>query len=392
LTVARGVGNLFRLAAVALVGAVLAFQIVRTAAVADREARPGLAVRLWPSHPGVLTDRALLAIATAGARSDTVSPATRAEVRRIASKAPLSPDPYLIEGAIAQTEGRDQAAERLLLAARDRDPRSRGARFLLADRFLRTGRVTDALIEMHALVSLQSRGAETFGPVLAAYARTPEAIPKLRAFFVKYPRVEAGVLSVLANDAANADLVLALAANDGIPDPDWRGTLVSALASAGLYPKAYTTWARLSGVRPAGGLFNPEFRDLPAPPPFNWALPQGSEGVAEPDGKGGLAVLYYGRANAVLASQLLLLQPGNYRLGTSVEGAGGDGAIHWVLRCAEGQKTLADIRLRPGAVSGGFTVPAGCQAQWLELQGIAADTPAITDLTIRGLRLEGGRP
>lgn len=390
--VTRGAGNLLRLAALALVAAILAFQIVRTAAVADREARPAFAALLWPSHPAVLTDRALLAIATGTARGEEVSPATRANVRQITRKAPLSPDPYLIEGAIAQTEGRDEIAERLLLAARDRDPRSRGARFLLADRFLRTGRITDGLIEMQALVSLQSRGAETFGPALVAYARTPGAVPELRAFFAKYPRAEASVLSILATDPANADLVLALASNVRDPDPDWRGILVSVLARAGQYQKAYAIWARLSGVRATGGVFNPGFDDLPAPAPFNWHFPPVSEGVAEPDGKGGLGVLYYGRANAVLASQLLLLPPGKYRIGMSVDGAGGEGAIHWILRCGQEQKAFVDLPLRAGAVAGNFDVPDGCQAQWLELQGIAGETPAVTELTIRGLRLERGRP
>ena len=114
---------------VAIGAALFGFQIIRTAAVADREARPALAAALWPSHPAVLTDRALLAIASAAARGRSVPGSTRADVRRIAVKAPLSPDPFLIEGAIAETEGRGEAAERLLVAARDRDPRSRGRAF-----------------------------------------------------------------------------------------------------------------------------------------------------------------------------------------------------------------------------------------------------------------------
>ena len=159
---ARGLASPAHVAVVAVAGALLAFQVIRTAAVADREAHSALAEAAWPSHPAVLTDRALLAIASAAARGQPVPEATRVDVRRIAAKAPLSPDPFLIEGAIAETEGRSNAAETLLLAARSRDPRSRGARFLLADRFLRTGRITAALIEMQALVSLQSRGVEVF--------------------------------------------------------------------------------------------------------------------------------------------------------------------------------------------------------------------------------------
>lgn len=377
------------LSVLALTGAVAAFQVIRTAAVADRQSRPALATALWPAHPAVLTDRALLAIATAAARGQQVPPSAREDVRRLAFRAPLSPDPFLIEGAIAAAAGKDEAVEPLLLAARDRDPRSRGTRFLLAERYLRSGRVAAGLVEMQSLVRLQSRGVELFGPSLAAYARTPGAVPELRAFFAKYPRAEAGVLAMLALDPANADLVLALASKLRNPEPDWRGTLVGSLVAAGQYARAHAIWERVSGARPGRSLFNPAFAEHDAPPPFDWQFPQTSEGVAEPDAKGGLSVLYYGRSNAVLASQLLLLAPGQYRLAMSVEGAGGEKAVRWRLRCARDSKPLAEVFLRQGTVSGRFAVPAKCDAQWLELEGVASENRTTIELTIRQLQLAG---
>ena len=384
---ARGALRPLKLAFFALLVALLSFQIVRSAAVTDRQARPALAARLWPEHPSVLTDKALLAIATAASQNQKVSAATRADVRTVAIRAPLFPEPFVIEGAIAETEGRGDASERLLLAARDRDPRSRSARYLLADRFLRTGRTAAGLIEMQALLTLQARGGEAFGPALAAYARTPGAVPQLRAFFTKYPSAEAGILALLASDAANADLVLALASDNGRPNPDWRAVLVSALAAAGEYSRAYSTWSRLSGVRPTRTLFNPGFAATTAPPPFNWHFPQSSEGVAEPDGKGGLEVLYYGRARAVLASQLLLLPAGRHKIAMTVGGGSAADAMHWTVRCAQDQKLLADLQLRAGQNSGSFIVPDGCQAQWLELHGQPGEMSRTSELNIRGLRL-----
>ena len=389
---ARGASKMVRAAAVFVVAALACFQVVRTAAVADRDVWPGLAASLWPSHPGVLTDGALLAIATGAARGQPVAPATRADLRRISAKAPLSPDPFLIEGAIAQTEGRNDDAERLFLEARARDPRSRGARYLLAERFFRTGRVTDALIEMQALVSLQQNGGQPLVPALVAYARTPGAVPQLKAFLRKYPRVESAVLATLADDAANADLVLALATLPD-PDPDWHGRLISSLTRSGEYARAHVIWARHGGGRPDTGLFNAAFEELPALPPFNWAFPDSGEGVAEPSGRGGLEILYYGRKKAVLANQLLLLRPGRYRLGMVVEDASGeDGAIRWILRCAKEKTQLADLPLRQGSNAVDFQVPASCEAQWLELRGYAGDLPRTSQLTVRGLQLTGGGP
>ena len=387
----RGDTKPLRMAAILIVAALASFQVVRAAAVADRDARPGLAAALWPAHPAVLTDRALLVIAAAAARRQPVPPETRDDLLRIAARAPLSPDPFLIEGAIAETEGRSEAAERLLLAARNRDPRSRATRYLLAERFFRTGRVTDALIEMQALASIQQGSGKSLGPALAAYARTPGAVPQLKAFLRKYPRVEAAVLSALAADAANVDLILALA-NVDEPDPDWRGPLIVSLARSGQYARAHALWVRLTGGRATDGLFNASFQKLAPPPPFNWAFPETREGMAEPDGQGGLQILYYGRADALLARQLLLLRPGRYRLTMTIDGTRGEaGSVGWLIRCASEKQSLARLPLRDGEAAVTFVIPAGCDAQWLELHGAAGDLPATSELTIRDLALTRGR-
>jgi hypothetical protein len=384
----RGAPGLVVVAVIAVVAAVLAFQVIRTAAVADRQRRPALAMALWPSHPRVVVDRMLLAIAALAARNGSAPPEIQASIREAANKAPLSPDPFLIAGAVAESEGRGAAAERLLLAARDRDPRSRGTRFLLAERYIRTGRVAAGLMEMQALVSLQARGTEGFGPAVAAYARTPGAVPELRAFFAKAPRVEAAILTLLATDAANADLVLSLAS--GRPaEPDWRPQLVASLASAGQYARARALWTQFYRLHEPPALFNPGFAETAASPPFSWSFPQTAEGVAEPNGKGGLDVLYYGRANAVLASQLLVLKPGRYRLAAETSPGDGEAGVSWIARCADSPQPLLTLRLRPGTTAGEFSVPPNCQAQWLELQGVAGELPRVSELTVRGLRLAG---
>lgn len=386
-----GGARALRLAAVLLLAAAASFQVIRTAAVADRESRPRLAQALWPGHPRIMTDRALLAVAEAAKAGEGVSPSLRAEVRRLAVKAPLSSDPFLIEGAIAETEKRSADAEQLLVAARSRDPRSRAARYLLADRYLRTGRITEALVEMQALVSLQG-GGEVFAPAVAAYARTPGAAEELRAFFRRYPRVEAAVLTQLAFDAANADLVLSLARNPD-PDPDWRRTLIATLIGAGDYRRAHAIWVRVGGGAPGRGLFNPSFQPVAALPPFNWEFPQVPDGVAEPDGRGGLDVLYYGRGDSALARQLLILPPGpGYRLAASASQVSGEeGALRWLLRCAGDHRPIADLPIRQGRSAARFAVPAGCDAQWLELRGKAGDIPRTSELKMSGLELTRGQ-
>ena len=128
---------------------------------------------------------------------------------------------------------------------------------------------------------------------------------ELRRFFVLAPTVRDRTLSLLAGDARNAPIVLALMPNPRSisKESDWPRRLIQSMVLANDYAGAEAMWTRLSGVSERGLLYNPQFRDLPAPPPFNWNYGSGSSGVAEPSGRGGLDVIYYGREDATLANR-----------------------------------------------------------------------------------------
>lgn len=382
--------RLLRPAAVAVLVLLLAAQVVRSALVGlPYERRPAAALALWPSNPTILAEQSMVDIGTAAGRGQAVPASTLAAVDLVARRAPLAPDPFLIRGAIAQSEGRAADAERLFIAARARDPRSRAARYFLADRYFRQDRVADGLIEMAALTRLEPKAAAPFVPALAAYAATPGAIAHLKTLFRRLPQVESPVLLALADDANNAGLVLALASPGAGPPPEWHGRLIMRLVEKGDYARAHSIWRRLSGVRTRGGLFNPAFADLPAAPPFNWSYPTTADGVAEPGEGGRLEILYYGRARAVLASQLLVLPAGGYRLAMQLPGRPQGDGLEWAVRCAGSEADLLRLRLSGEAALGRFSVPAAaCAAQWLELRGLPGDFPRTVEATIAGLRLE----
>jgi hypothetical protein len=127
-------------------------------------------------------------------------------------------------------------------------------------------------------------------------------------------------------------------------------------------------------------VFNPRFRPGGPPPPFNWRYSSGSAGVAEPQTGGGLRVLHYGREDAVLVEQLLLLGPGRHRLRQNADGPTPN--LQWSLSC-----------LPSGGTQDGpdFTVSASCPAQQLQMRGTGADTAATTDVLIRSVTLSSPR-
>ncbi len=355
---------------------------------------PRISETIWPNHPQVLQSLAMTQIGQAAALGQLPSGETMERVRKLAARAPFEPEPFLIEAALAQKRGEATRAARLLIEARRRDPRSPGARYLLADQMIRNGDIVGGLKEMTVLSRLVKGAADQLVPGLAAYARTPGAIPELKRLFRESPDLEPVLLSALASDSQSADLALAIAQPSSFASDkgQWRTTLLRSLVGAGLYAKAYSVWARFAEIAPSSGLYRPDFSPSPAPPPFNWTLAQAGGGLAEPAPGGGLRVVHYGRKEAALASQLILLQPGRYALALAVAGdVGSDGQLRWRIRCLPSRTLLLDLpltRANAKGAGGQFQVPgAGCGAQRIDLAGVQTDISGSSDATISPLRL-----
>jgi hypothetical protein len=344
-------------------------------------------------HPEALTDRAMREIGAAAGRREAIPASARQAIAEAARKAPLAADPFLVEGTIAEMVGDHKRSERLFLAARDRNPRSQGARYFLADRYLRTNRILPGLVELTALARLSERASQPLAPALAAYARTPGGADELRRFFKRSPAVRDGTLAVLADDPANAPLILSLAPSQGpAPPADWQGRLIQSLLKTGDYAGAETLWRRFAGVANRGLLYNPHFRKSAVPGPFNWQFSSGTPGVAEPAGGGGLDVIYYGREEVTLASQLVRLAPGRYRLAMQVAGSSPAAGLAWAVQCLPANSALAQLPFGPavqGSISTEFSVPgSGCPAQSLELRGRPGEVSETAQLTISGVKLD----
>ena len=232
-------------------------QVVRTAAVTDDASRATLTVRLWPSHPAVLVDRTMGEIGARAARGQPLTPAILNQVEQIASKAPLAPEPFLIKGALAQVEQRQEYAEQLFTAAHARDPRSVAARYFLADRYVRSGRTARPWPKSPHCPNCFPKAWSGSGQPWRNFAQTAGAVPQLRRLFQSSPQLEPVVLSALANDARNAKLVLALwGRRQGSADPataEWQAKLVGKLVEQGQFGSAYAIWRLVAGVGEVGG-------------------------------------------------------------------------------------------------------------------------------------------
>jgi hypothetical protein len=383
--------SLLRAVAVVALGGLLVFQVVRTTMV--RVAlRDDTTTAIWPTHPAMILQRSMTDIGTRSAKGEKLPPSLLIDVDRVARAMPLAPEPFLIKGALAQTAGRDAVAEPLYVAARDRDPRSPAARYFLAQRYLSSGRIADGLQEM-AIFSDMAGGSGALAPALAAYARSAGAVAELRRLFRSTPKLEDPVLTELAGDPANADLILALRSSGaprGSAAPVWEGRLIGSLIDHGEFDRAHRTWAMLAGVPAAQrGLFNPEFKHSAIPPPFNWTFGTAG-GVAEAPGDGRLQLIFFGREDAVLAEQVLVLEPGTYKLTMEVEGDLQDSGLAWTIDCLPQPRAILNVPLNhngPINLAGSFTVPQGCAAQRLRLTGTAGEFAQSIEFSVGKLAL-----
>ena len=376
----------------------LAVQVVRTAAVrALAELAPESAARAWPSHPDVALSLGLTRIATAAREGRPVSPEIFAAIYRASVRAPLASEPFLVRGVQAQLAGNTTLAERAFLQARWRDGRSLPARYFLAEHYLRQRDAAKGLREVAALARLVPDGVTKLAPYIARYAGDPANQQQLRALFRSEPALEDSALSVLAADPKSAELVLSLSNPARRSSTSaWLPGLLSSLTLDRQYGKARQIWARLSGVqlRPEELIFDPQFTRAAEPPPFNWSLTSSAAGLAERQRGGGLHVIYYGQEEGTLASQLLVLPAGAYRMATKGGAAGQAASLSWVLVCAVTNEPIASISLDKAIRDGWrFAVPARCPAQRLELAGRPSETSSHqADLTVHALDLKPERP
>jgi hypothetical protein len=375
---------------------VVAIVVVRSAFVAAYASRdPAKAAAIWSSHPSVIFATGLEEV---GRTAAVGKPVGKAEVDRLltaSTKAPLAPEPFLVRGVEAQTEGKEALAALAFLEARHHDPRSVAARYFLADHYLKTGQSRLGLGEISTMARLVPQSLSGIAPYLAAYARSPGAEPEVKNMLRQHPDLEPWLLEALAADPGNTRLALSLwSGRSGDGARAWQQRLLNALVAAGHYDEAQAAWSRFSlGAKREGGLVDPKFTSSGLPP-FSWSLASGPAGVAEPDGGGRLHILYYGRDDLILAGQLLMLRPGSYRLSMLVGGSAPSArSIAWTIRCLPAAVEIAEIGLggagKGGALAGTFTIPpSGCAAQRLELAGAAPELPEQSDLTISELRLQ----
>lgn len=402
----RGIVSALVLVAASLALAWTCFRITITAVLPAQS--PAL-MRITPDDAhGVLSRATRELVATVNPRDPMsigfgrkpLDPATIAAVQRAATQLPLDERPYLILGLQQFVNRQTDRGIRSLEVGQRLNPRNRLIHLALLLQYLKTNRFDLAADQMSVLSRLIGGTQPVIATALAQMVLMPETASAAKRALQTDPNLERSVLATLAKGTTPPDQIFGLASPRALSDAgnreSWGPALISRLVDAGQFTDARQAWQRIYHLPKAtvtAPIFNPQFRTMPASPPFDWTLTASGLGAADSE-NGGLAVNYYGRDSGNLASQTLILSPGRYQIAFAAEGGKPNAAsrLFWTVACATGDKTvLANVAVptTPGAhrMGSAFGVPATCPAQTLTLRGEAGEFPSPISLTIKGLAI-----
>lgn len=368
---------------------------------------PAIAMAAWPADGRSLAAASRRRIVAADGQVDGEA---RALYQSAIKRDPLLAEPMTMAGLDASAEGDLDRAERLMKAARTRNPREAIARFWLLDHAMRNGRYAEGIAEAGAAMRLRGEAREAVLNVLAALVEIPAGRAALRDALQDLPWWRHAFFQAAATfdpDPSNA-----LALLQELPrHPDREAArqeqraILLALVNKEQFARAYQAWRQMvpatyqSRIAP---VYDGNFAGWPGPAPFNWQLIQGNDGTAQfiraADlvTSSALDVRYFGSNAALLAEQVTIVPPGAWRLSLQARRRSNGpvgGRLVMEVRCARGMGLLASLPLDNlrGELRGYATdlvVPADCPALRLRLSGVPGDVFSEVEAQITAVALD----
>lgn len=300
--------------------------------------------------------------------------------------APLSPLPFLAGMIDAAQQGDTHRTRQLAEHALALTPRNEASRLQLAGMSALEGDYETALDQLRVLITLNGRRRAIYLDAMAVIATDPASWPHIEAQLQRLPNWGPALLDRLAETITDKYLYSRLYSYF----PKAQGRYVGGLSRRGDWDDAfvaYVSFIETTTLQELSVPFDSEFRGLDAPQPFNWTL---NRQFAEMELGGGLYVHFFGRGRPKIASQTLVLSPGQYTFGLDISGETwrGGGGLRWHIRCTDSDEDLValdifELNTAGSALSVDFEIPPqDCTFQNLILAGVAGEFPRTTRASI----------
>ncbi len=338
------------------------------------------------AHPGRAMDTATLTFRHSRGELDGIA---MAPLRDALAMAPLEEEPFVYAAAGLANAGRVVDAHRLLRIAEERNPRSREARALLLQHAVANADARDAVAQIEVLHRLEPELRPALSEALIYLASVPTT-QRAALAAINEARHKRDVLQGLARWGASPSMLLSAIEELGEFDlgPDRRGyvrSLVNPLLAAEDWRGARRVWSvfypgAFDGDMP---LVDPAFTGEYGPP-FGWATQDGRDGWARTGDKG-LRGRYSVLEQAELARQLVLAEPGRYRiLVQSVD----PGSGLWIEMACGSSPAFAQQQLGEEIQTVEFTVGSDCPALNVTIAARPTGSQSTQDFRITGIQME----
>jgi hypothetical protein len=262
---------------------------------------------------------------------------------------------------------------------------------------LADGHTGRAIGHLDRLLALNPQMQGQYFPILAELSRRASGERLVASLLGRSPPWRGDFLGYLNAHHADANLIFRLTASPtalaNAGGGNAQAALLQSLIASGDYDGAYLAWINFlpeGALAKVSSVYDNSFAGLPGPQPFNWTFNDGEAASVGIEAGQGLQVDYPGAQTVRMASQTLLLKSGQYSFGYVARGsdevAADSGAINWHIECVPSGATLLDLPVtglsdRQSGRAGRFTVPAGCNAQLLTLEGTAGTFPATKSVS-----------
>ncbi|MGB3795502.1 MAG: hypothetical protein WA957_04280 [Alteraurantiacibacter sp.] len=312
------------------------------------------------AHPQRSMDAATLAFRRDRGKLDQVD---HGQLDAALAQAPLEAAPFVYAGAQLANAGRLAEAERLLDIATHRNPRSREARALLLQNAMASGNGRAAVTQIEVMYRLQRDERPVLSEALIYLASMPETRPSTLAA-ISDNRHRRDVLQGMARWGASPAMLISAKQALGDLDlgrdrDDFVRSLVNSLLAIKDWSGARRVWSTYypDATDRSGLVVDPSFTGQFGPP-FGWTVQSAPNGEADL-GESGLTGRYSGSERAELARQLVLADPGQYRL--SIKSADTGNGL-WIEVACAGSTAIAEQQVTAGSQGLNVTVGSDCRA------------------------------
>lgn len=308
------------------------------------------------------------------------------------ARAPLYVEGFSSLGFLTEARGNGERARKLFSYAHFLSRRDATTELWMIEDRVKAGDIRGALTHYDHGLRTSGRMRSVLLPTLVAASADPLVAEPLRRLLARKPPWWIYFAEQLTAGLTNPRTATPLILDFHLDPQDQRQrsvllTAITRLISLDAFEQARTVANQASpGATASSTVFDGSFEEPPGLPPFGWELTDelSLAAVQEPrtgaNGERALTLLAENGRGGPVARQMLLLAPGRYALGGiagNVSGAEGDRPAI-VIACTQNTENPR-LRLElPLAASshgfaGEFSIPGGCQAQWLT---VVASAPA----------------